>query len=133
MEKIQPLYQLQVFCCDTRGEMGRFAAAQAAETISRVLSRKPYARMICAAAPSQNECLAGLAASGVDFSRIIAFHMDEYVGLSGDDPASFQSYLRKHIFEQVPFAQVHYINGAAADIEAECRHLRSIVQQITAS
>lgn len=69
----------------SRAEMGAAAAADIAAVIRLVLSRKKRCRMIFAAAPSQNEVLAALAADpDIDFSRIDAFHMDEYVGLPAD-------------------------------------------------
>jgi len=129
MEKKRPLYQLQVFCNETREELGLCAAEQAAEVIGKLLAQKEYVRVIFAAALSQNEFLAGLLASGVDFSRIIAFHMDEYVGLASDNPASFRSYLKNHIFDLAPFAQVHYLNGAAEDIEAECARYTALLRE----
>ncbi len=52
-----------------------------------------------AAAPSQNEFLAGLIANhDIDWTRIVAFHMDEYLGMSADHPASFRRYLQEHVF-----------------------------------
>ena len=120
MRKNDPLYQLQVYCYDTREELGRCAAAQAAHVVNRLLEEKEYVRIIFAAAPSQNEFLEAFSASDIDFSRIIAFHMDEYVGLAQDDPASFATYLRTHIFSKAVFKQVYYLNGKAENIEAEC-------------
>ena len=129
MEKKNPLYQLQVFRYETREELGKCAAEQAAEVIRKLLVQKEYVRIIFGAAPSQNEFLAALAASDVDFSRIVAFHMDEYVGISPNNPASFVTYLRNHIFDLVPFAQVYYLNGAAPDIEAECARYSALLRE----
>ena len=77
--------------------------------------------MIFAAAPSQNETLAALMKEeGIDWTRVIAFHMDEYVGLASDHPQSFGTYLREHVFAHLPFKAINYLNGAAADPAAEC-------------
>ena len=77
---------LQAAIYPARSEMGLEAASAIADSIRRVLETKPFCNIIFAAAPSQNEVLAALTAlagSGeTDFSRVNAFHMDEYIGLS---------------------------------------------------
>ena len=60
------------------------------------------ANVVFAAAPSQNEFLAGLVAHHeIDWSRVVGFHMDEYLGLDADHPASFRRYLQEHLFRLV--------------------------------
>ena len=95
---------------ETRAEMGMAAGKAAADAIRAVLKEKEFANVIFAAAPSQNEMLNALFASDVDFSRVRAFHMDEYVGLGIDDEQSFARYLFDHAFSRAKFASVHYIN-----------------------
>lgn len=112
-----------------RQAMGRSAAADIAEEIRRVLAQKEYCNMIFAAAPSQNEVLAALAADkSIDFGRINAFHMDEYCGLPADAPQGFGNFLREAIFGKVPFRSVHYLNGLAADIPAECARYSALLE-----
>ena len=94
---------------DTRDEMGKAAAAKAADAIRKVIKEKGTANVIFAAAPSQNETLAHLLRCRIDFTRINAFHMDEYVGLGINDPQSFARYLSDHVFSKAPFASVNYI------------------------
>ena len=115
------LYDFTVKRFDTRAEMGAQAAVEVREAILALLAEKDTIRMIFAAAPSQNEFLAALAADpAIDFTRIEALHMDEYVGLRADAPQGFGNFLRDRLFSLVPFKAVHYINGGAADIDAEC-------------
>ena len=105
----------------TRGEMGAAAAKEAAAVIRELLAKKPVINMVFAAAPSQNEFLQALVNEpGIDFTRIVAFHMDEYVGLRDEAPQRFGNFLKEHIFDLAPFKEVNYINGNAADIDAEC-------------
>ena len=120
---------MQTFTCekllvkkaDSRAEMGKLAAADCAETLRKLLAEKETVSMIFAAAPSQNETLAALAAEpDIDWTRVIAFHMDEYVGLSNDHPQSFGTYLREHVFSLLPFKAVNYLKGDAADPADEC-------------
>lgn len=106
----------------TRNEMGCAAASDIRDRIVALLSEKAEINMIFAAAPSQNEVLERLIAfDDIDWTRINAYHMDEYIGLSAEDrDKSFGHFLTEHIFGKVPFKSVHLINGSAADTEAEC-------------
>jgi len=111
---------LQVEVYATRAEMGKAAADRAAVLLRRLLAEKDEVNMIFAAAPSQNEVLAELAASeGIDWSRVNAFHMDEYIGLPADAPQGFGNFLTEHIFSKVPFKRVFLIDGTN-DPEKEC-------------
>lgn len=122
-------YKFTVNKLSDRKELGRVAAQEAAEAISALLKEKETINAIFAAAPSQNEFLEELAKSGVDFSRINAFHMDEYVGLPDDAPQRFAAYLREHIFSLVPFRSVNYLNGSACDAEAECERYYALLRE----
>lgn len=124
------LYNIMVSQYETREKMGRAAADDCAVILQLLLGRKKNVRMIFAAAPSQDEFLAALAADKrVDFSRIEAFHMDEYVGLPEQSPQRFGNYLREHIFSIVPFAAVHYLNGNAENIEAESARYAALLTE----
>lgn len=112
--------KLDVKVYTSRKEMGNAAGREIAETMRKLLAEREEIHMIFAAAPSQNETLAALVAEpDIDWTRVNAYHMDEYVGLSGDSPQSFSTYLREHIFGLVPFKSVNCIDGAA-DAEEEC-------------
>lgn len=109
---------LDVKVYDTRKSMGLEAGAEAAEYLRNILAKKSEIYAIFAAAPSQNEFLETLAAApGIDWTRIHALHMDEYVGLPSDAPQGFGNFLRRAIFEKVPFASIDYI-GSEGDPQA---------------
>ncbi|PUA18345.1 glucosamine-6-phosphate deaminase [Glaciimonas sp. PCH181] len=94
--------------------MGIVAAADIAAALRRHLLEKDTVRMIFAAARSQQETLAALAVQpGIDWSRVTAFHMDEYVGLAEGAPQRFASWLQQAIFNCLPFAHVHLIQPGA--------------------
>ena len=94
----------------SRVEMGRRAAEDIAGQIRRLLATQRGARMIFAAAPSQSEMLAALVGmEGIDWTRVTAFHMDEYLGLSPEAPQRFGVWLRSAIFDRLPFAAVHLL------------------------
>ena len=96
--------QLKIFTCQTREEMGEYAAMVAADEIKEMLQQKKELNVVFAAAPSQNEFLAFLQkAKGIDWGRINAFHMDEYVGLKIGESGSFTNFLNNAIFNILPF------------------------------
>lgn len=104
--------ELQVQVFEDRGQAGRAAAESVARTIAERQAAAGRANVVFAAAPSQNEFLAGLvAARGVDWGRVVGFHMDEYLGLSADHPASFRRYLYEHLFGLVDLKTLHLIPG----------------------
>jgi len=109
----------------TRKEMGEAAGKDAAAYLRELLARKKEIYVVFAAAPSQNEFLETLCAEkDIDWTRVHALHMDEYVGLPDDAPQCFGNFLRKAIFDRLPFASVDYISTnpisaqAVADYDA---------------
>ena len=101
---------------DTRVQMGAAAAKDAEEVICRIIAQKGQINMIFAAAPSQNEMLSGLLSSEkIDWSKVNALHMDEYVGLQPGDSRTFGAYLNDHIFSHKNFKSVHYLGGGDPD------------------
>ena len=120
---------LTVCCYDSRAEICRAAAADVAAKIRELLAESESIRMIFAAAPSQNEFLAALASDPtVDFTKIDAFHMDEYIGLPADAPQGFGNFLRDRLFNLAPFRSVTYLNGLVADPEEECRRYGELLK-----
>ena len=73
--------------------MGKAAADQIAATMRELLARQDEINMVFAAAPSQNDVLRHLVEEDVDWSKVTAFHMDEYVGLGDGDEKTFAHYL----------------------------------------
>lgn len=121
---------LRVEAYATRHDMGVAAAQDIARAIREVLAEKEVCNMIFAAAPSQNEVLAALVADPtIDFTRINAFHMDEYCALAEDAPQGFGNFLRNAIFGKAPFRSVNYLKGGAADIAAECARYSALLEE----
>ena len=122
--------KLQVKIMDTREAMGKVAGDDIAAKIMELLAEKEYINIIFAAAPSQNETLASLLEhKEIDWSRVNAFHMDEYIGLPSDSPAKFGQYLNDHIFGLAPFRSINYINTAVKSIEAECERYSELLKK----
>ena len=105
---------LSVQIHESRDAMGKAAAADVAACIHKLLAEKDEISMIFAAAPSQNEVLYYLKEDkSIPWNRIHAFHMDEYVGIAPDAPQGFAQFLRRAIFDHLPFASVNLIDSTA--------------------
>ncbi len=111
--------------------MGTAAAAHAAEVIKEAIRTKAEANIILATGTSQFETLKNLVAmGGIDFSKVTMFHLDEYIGLGADQPASFRKFLKERFVNKVPgLKELHFVNGDADDPQQECQRLGNIIAQ----
>lgn len=110
-----------VYVKPSRAEMGELAAEHVAADLKQRLAQQDTVRVVFAAAPSQQEMLDALVATeGIDWNRVEAFHMDEYIGLDPSSPARFGNWLKAHIFDRVPFKSVHLIT-TEGDAEASAQ------------
>lgn len=119
---------LRVKISDTAENMGKIAAEDIYRKITELLEKKDEINIIFAAAPSQNTTLDALLTYDIDWGRINAFHMDEYIGLTVPE-ASFQMYLRGRIFDKAPFKSVNFINAGEQDIEKECKRYSALLEK----
>ncbi|MBF8184348.1 glucosamine-6-phosphate deaminase [Nonomuraea sp. K274] len=111
--------RLDVRIYSDRAESGAAAARAAAAALRTALATRDEARVVFAAAPSQRETLAGLrAAEGIDWSKVVVFHMDEYIGLPADAPQRFGRFLHHELWNAVRPGAVHVIDPGD-DPEAE--------------
>lgn len=116
-----------------RAEMGRAVGARAAAALRDALRTNPVATLVVATGASQFEVLAALAqAAGLDWSRVEIFHLDEYLGVGADHPASFRHYLQQRLLSRLPTAPraFHAIDGQA-DPDRECIRLAGRVPNHT--
>lgn len=120
---------LKIQVLNDRALLGSMAAEAVYKQILTLLAAEPSINMIFAAAPSQNEFLNTLLEKDMDWSRINAFHMDEYIGLDKDAPQGFGNFLKSRLFSHVPFRSVNYINGNNSDVAAECLRYESLLNE----
>ena len=121
--------KLQVKIFPNRRKMGQAAGQAVAEKMREILRTKEALSVIFASAPSQNEFLEDLSQRpGINWSRVTAFHLDEYVGLSNEAPENFGHFLREKLFKEVRPGNVYYLNGMAEDLEAECKRYADLLK-----
>lgn len=68
---------------------------------------------------------------GLDFSLAATFNLDEYVGLAPDDPCSYRYYMNGRLFSKINIdpRNTHLPNGAAEDLDAECRNYEERIKE----
>ena len=123
---------LPVYVFDTREEMGKVAAADAAKRINAVIEKNGVANVIFAAAPSQNDLFENLLKEDIDWSKVRGFHQDEYVGIDASEPAGFGNFLRRAIFDHVQFKEIHYLLCDESEAEKKCEEYADLLKKYPA-
>jgi glucosamine-6-phosphate deaminase len=113
----------------TPTELGQRAGHRAAALLRQTLDRGGQATLVVATGASQFATIDALvSAPGIAWDRVTAFHLDEYVGIPADHPASFRRYLRERFASRLPtLAAFHEVGGDAGDAEAECARLGGLL------
>jgi glucosamine-6-phosphate deaminase len=113
---------LKVF--NDKVSLGNAAAAQAATAIRRAIAERGQARIIAATAASQREFLDALTrASDIDWARVEAFHLDEYIGLPVTHPGSFRKMLIEQLIQKTGIPTYHLLDGDAQDVHEVLRRV----------
>lgn len=117
---------MEIRIAKDRYELGKSAAKHVAEVLRSVIAEKGSARIVLSTGASQFDTIEALTAeSGIDWSRVEMFHLDEYVDLPVTHPASFWKHLTERFVEKVaPLKAVHFVDGAAEGIAALTQELR---------
>lgn len=104
---IEKRYGKALVCVyENRGQMGIAAGKRIENIINQAIEEKGQARVIFASAPSQNEMIAYLREeANIDWSKVVGFHMDEYVGISKDAPQSFSKFLEERLVNYKNFKE----------------------------
>ena len=120
---------MEKFIYKTKQQMGAAAAARAAKILKETIENNGQANIILATGTSQIEMLKSLVGtSGIDWPKVTMFHLDEYIALGADHPASFRKFLKERFVDKVPALKaVHFVNGNADDPQAECRRIGDII------
>ena len=122
--------KLTVEIYESRTLMGEAAARDIKTKIAELLEESQEINMIFAAAPSQNDVLKSLVEDKeIEWNRVNAYHMDEYIGLDKDAPQGFGNFLKDHIFGLVPFKSVNYIDITATDPEKEAERYGKLLDE----
>lgn len=107
---------LTVTVLDNATELADYAAMQVADIVRTTVQNQGRARVIWATGNSQIAFLDRLTQQpDIPWSAVTGFHLDEYLGIDAQHPASFRRYLRERLRDRVPFAAFHEIVGDAPE------------------
>jgi glucosamine-6-phosphate deaminase len=120
---------LKVLRFKSRAHLDAIAAIGASTAINTAIADHGIARIILASAPSQTGFLKELLSKSIDWSKVEIFHMDEYVGIGADHPASFRHYQQQHVLQHIRPAAFHGIRGESTDPATECARYQQLLAE----
>jgi glucosamine-6-phosphate deaminase len=138
---VQPIRTLQVdrmpvHVFDSNATLGQRAAGDLAAILSAAIAERGEASVILATGNSQLKFMQALRAlpdngrqAGIDWTKVVVFHMDEYLGMSDQHPASFPLYIREKLTAHVHPRAFYPMRGDAPDVEAELARYRALLAQ----
>lgn len=103
---------MEISISGTKQELGKKAAIKGADLIRKAIHENGQANIIVATGASQFEMLGELVKEEIDWSKVTAFHLDEYIGISDSHPASFRKYLKERFVDIVSPREFIYVNGS---------------------
>jgi glucosamine-6-phosphate deaminase len=121
---------MQISISPNAESLGKAAAEQGAMLLRQALQRQGAANLILATGASQFCVLSHLVKeSDIAWNKVTLFHLDEYLGLSENHPASFRKYLKDRFVSQLPtpLAAAYWIQGETTDPKGECRRLSDMI------
>ncbi len=120
---------LDVRVFDSGVSLGQAACDLVSRELAAAIRARGSANLVLATGASQFAFLEALKGErSIDWSRVTAFHLDEYRGLPADHPASFRRYLRERLLDAVRPARVHFLEGDAPDVQEECSRYEALLR-----
>ena len=119
---------MEIIISNSKSELGEKAAITGAGLIRKAIRSNGAANIIVATGASQFEMLNELIKQDVDWTKVTAFHLDEYIGISEKHPASFRKYLKERFVGKISLKEFNYVSGEA-DPLAECQRLGEIISK----
>ena len=121
---------LSIRVYEEKKALAQDAALFAHNYLQFILTRQKIATVVLATGNSQIEFLKALTTQyNLDWSRIICFHLDEYLGITADNPASFGYYLQHKVDKQISLHKFHYLKGDALQPLEECARYSKLLQK----
>lgn len=120
---------MKIIIEENKQQLGKKAAKEGAILISDAIQKKGEANIIVATGASQFEMISALVKEDVDWSKVTAFHLDEYIGIPESHPASFRKYLKERFADIVPLKKFNYVNGDI-DPKEECERLKGLINSV---
>ena len=119
---------MEIVKLNSKNELGEKAAVDGAGLIRKAIQTNGVANIIVATGASQFEMLNQLIKQDVDWTKVTAFHLDEYIGISEQHQASFRRYLKERFVNKISLKEFHYVAGEV-EPQAECKRLSEIISR----
>ena len=119
---------MEIIIANSKTELGDKAAVTGAQLIREAIKVNGVANIIVATGASQFEMLNTLVKLDINWSKVTAFHLDEYIGMSENHPASFRKYLKERFVDLVLLKEFNYVNGNT-DPHVECHRLDELISK----
>lgn len=119
---------MEIIISESKGDPGKKAARKGAELINEAIRVRGEANIILATGVSQFEMLESLVKENVNWAKVTAFHLDEYIGLPASHPASFRKYLKERFADKVNLKKFNYVEGDN-NPAAECKRLDELIRK----
>jgi glucosamine-6-phosphate deaminase len=120
---------MKIIVTDNPIELGKSAGRAAARLIRNAIEKDGKINIILATGTSQFETLNQLIREEIDWSKVVMFHLDEYIGLPESSPASFRKYLKERFLEKVPPLKASYLVNGENDPVTECKRLSEVIER----
>jgi glucosamine-6-phosphate deaminase len=121
---------LKIESFESTEAMGKAAAESAAGSLRSLAAKNDVVGVIFATGASQMATLEALTSiSGLPWEKVVGFHMDEYIGIPDDHPASFRRYLRERLTSKVKMRQFYGVDGTRSNPEETCREYADLLRQ----
>jgi len=101
---------MKIIHSQTPEELGKKAARHAADLLRKYISQNGSARLLMSTGASQLTTINALIDEELDWDKVEMFHLDEYLDLPKDHPASFVKYLQERFVSKVNLKKVHYVD-----------------------
>lgn len=119
---------MKIIISENPQSLGEVAGKSAADLIKQAISEKGQANIILATGTSQFETINQLIKEGIDWSKVVMFHLDEYIGLAITEPASFRKYLKERFLDKVSPLKAAYLINGETNAEEEISKLKAIIE-----
>ena len=125
---MEAIFEVKIFAA--KKEMGKAVARKVVKMLEGAIKEKGEAVFSAATGTSQFEFLEALVSMpSINWSRTTMFHLDEYIGIPENHPASFRKYLKDKLIEKVHPGAVYLIKGDSENPELECKRLNKIIEK----
>ncbi len=119
------IFEMEIILTKDPIELGKSAGSAAAELIINTIEKNGQANIILATGASQFETLKQLISEkDIDWSKVVMFHLDEYIGLPASSKASFRKYLKERFLDKVPALKATYLVNGETEPVRECKPVK---------